>query len=155
MTDLVNDDNTRRQIQALAAIFCSQEEAVGVLGTSSPKLAAFLKANPDAEDAWNRGKMTGRVSLRRKQYALADRNVGMAIWMGKQFFGQTDDPESLRKKELSEPDPDLRRAASNLSAEDKRQLERLLTKAAGNDSSAPAGDDAGADSEGVGARESA
>lgn len=38
-----------------------------------------------------RGK--GKISLRRHQMRLAEKNATMAIWLGKQYLGQTDRPE--------------------------------------------------------------
>ena len=38
-----------------------------------------------------RGK--GKISLRRHQMRLAEKNATMAIWLGKQYLGQTDKPE--------------------------------------------------------------
>lgn len=32
----------------------------------------------------------GKISLRRKQWQLADKNAGMAIFLGKQYLGQRD-----------------------------------------------------------------
>lgn len=41
--------------------------------------------------AQKRGK--GKVSLRRMQFRLAEKNASMAIWLGKQYLGQRDQPE--------------------------------------------------------------
>ena len=43
----------------------------------------------------------GKIALRRYQLDLAKKNASMAIWLGKQWLGQTDqpdveDPESLK-----------------------------------------------------------
>ena len=34
------------------------------------------------------------MSIRRKQYNMSETNVTMAIWLGKQYLGQTDKVES-------------------------------------------------------------
>lgn len=36
-------------------------------------------------------RAVGKISLRRAQWELAKRNATMAIWLGKQYLGQTDD----------------------------------------------------------------
>jgi precorrin-4 methylase len=35
-------------------------------------------------------RKSGRASLRRKQWQMADNNPTMAIWLGKQYLNQTD-----------------------------------------------------------------
>ena len=35
----------------------------------------------------------GKISLRRHQWRLAEKNANMAIWLGKQYLGQSDTPE--------------------------------------------------------------
>lgn len=47
----------------------------------------------------------GKISLRRSQFKLAEKNAGMAIFLGKQYLGQsdnpvTDDPDVVRKINL-------------------------------------------------------
>lgn len=34
----------------------------------------------------------GKISLRRSQFALAKKNAAMAIFLGKQYLGQSDNP---------------------------------------------------------------
>lgn len=45
----------------------------------------------------------GLVSLRRNQFAMAEKNVVMAIWLGKQYLGQRD---NLNVSGLSEIEDD-------------------------------------------------
>ena len=35
----------------------------------------------------------GKISLRRTQFRMAETNVSMAIWLGKQYLGQRDSAE--------------------------------------------------------------
>lgn len=37
----------------------------------------------------------GKISLRRFQFKLAERNAAMAIFLGKNMLGQSDDPQPL------------------------------------------------------------
>ncbi len=41
----------------------------------------------------------GKISLRRRQWKLSEKNVAMAIFLGKQYLGQSDKQES---KEVSD-----------------------------------------------------
>lgn len=43
-------------------------------------------------------RQKGKVSLRRTQFQLAEKNTGMAIWLGKQYLGQKE-PDSNDKPE--------------------------------------------------------
>jgi imidazoleglycerol phosphate synthase glutamine amidotransferase subunit HisH len=47
------------------------------------------------EEAQDHFRAYGRASLLRTQFKLAERNPTMAIWLGKQYLGQTD-PNSRR-----------------------------------------------------------
>jgi hypothetical protein len=87
------DAQTLKQIEALASLFCTQEEAALVLGCSPSAFARLLDREPDARGAWDKGFANGRLSLRRKQMKLADVNAGMAIFLGKNYLGQKDEPK--------------------------------------------------------------
>src|SRR5438045_1560655 len=76
------------QIRALGRIQATVAESASVLRVSERTLQNFFTANPDAKDAHEGGKFEGCASLRRKQFAMADSNATMAIWLGKQYLGQ-------------------------------------------------------------------
>lgn len=44
----------------------------------------------------------GKMSLRRYQFELAKKNASMAIWLGKQYLGQSDNPQGNIDTEDSE-----------------------------------------------------
>ena len=44
-------------------------------------------------DVFRIKRSTGKISLRRSQFRLAETNPTMAIWLGKQYLGQTDKQE--------------------------------------------------------------
>ena len=46
------------------------------------------------EDALERYRSDGKVSLRRAQFKLAQTNPTMSIFLGKQYLGQSDNPGS-------------------------------------------------------------
>jgi len=74
-------------VEKLAMIACTQEEIAAVLGCSVDTLQR------DAEfcGIYKDGLHKCRVSLRRKQFALADKNAAMAIFLGKNLLRQRDD----------------------------------------------------------------
>lgn len=47
-----------------------------------------------------RGK--GKISLRRSQFRLAEKNANMAIWLGKQYLNQKDKIEETKKYDTSQ-----------------------------------------------------
>jgi len=53
-------------------------------------MTTFLADHESARNAFDEGRLEGFVSLRRKQFAMAEKNPTMAIWLGKQYLGQSD-----------------------------------------------------------------
>lgn len=75
-----------KTVEQLASIMCTQEEIASILEISVRTLqrdAKFCRI-------YKKGLDKGRMSLRRKQFSMSDRNATMAIWLGKQYLGQTD-----------------------------------------------------------------
>lgn len=77
-----------KQVASLAAINCSYEEMAAVLDCSTSILTKRFY------DVIEKGRGSGRMSLKRKQYEMAmGGNVTMLIWLGKQNLGQTEKME--------------------------------------------------------------
>jgi hypothetical protein len=89
-TKLQADERTLSILQGLARIQCTQKEGAAVLGVHEGTFSAFLKANEQARDAWELGREAGKVSLRRMQWAAAEKSPQMLIWLGKQYLDQRD-----------------------------------------------------------------
>ena len=92
---LVHSDTLIEQIRALGRIQATVQETASVLRCAERTLQHFFTANPDAKDAFEAGKFEGCASLRRKQFAMAETNATMAIWLGKQYLGQKDRNEII------------------------------------------------------------
>ena len=75
--------------EKLAGIFCTQEEIAAIIGVS----ASTLQHNKHFLQVFEKGQQTAKMSLRRKQFKLADTNAGMAIFLGKNYLGQRDNME--------------------------------------------------------------
>jgi predicted DNA-binding protein (UPF0251 family) len=95
------DDETLRTIGELGKLFCTQEEVAAVLGVSRRTFQTFISECQEARDVWDDGLMHAKVSLRRKQLALADKNAPAAIFLGKNYLGQKD--ESTTNMNISKP----------------------------------------------------
>jgi len=53
-------------------------------------------------EAFKKYSGKGKISLRRTQFRLAERNTAMAIWLGKQYLGQTDKVDVEAKTQWTE-----------------------------------------------------
>ena len=77
-------------VEKLASIHCTQEEIASFLGVSTKT----LQRDEEFCRIYKKGMDEGRMSLRRTQFKLAERNPAMAIFLGKQYLGQTDKVET-------------------------------------------------------------
>ena len=85
-------------IERLAGMMCTQEEIASYFDCD----VRTLQRDEEFCRVYKKGLDKGKMSLRRKQYTMSDTNVTMAIWLGKQYLGQTDkvDNESNKDNKL-------------------------------------------------------
>ena len=76
-------------VDKLATIMATQEEIASFLGLSVDTLQRDKKFC----GIYKSGLDNGKMSLRRKQFGLADKNATMGIWLGKQYLDQHDKQE--------------------------------------------------------------
>lgn len=76
-------------VEKLANIQCTQEEIASFLGIS----VRTLQRDDEFCRIYKKGQENGKMSLRRIQYKLAEKNTAMAIFLGKQYLGQKDNVE--------------------------------------------------------------
>ena len=76
-----------KMVEKLASIMATQEEIATFLDIS----VRTLLRNTEFCHTYKKGLDKARMSLRRKQFALADKNATMGIWLGKQYLGQKDE----------------------------------------------------------------
>lgn len=84
------DAKTLKTITGLGKIQATTRECAAVLGVSHQTFIATMQRHPQIGEALELGKEQGKVSLRRTQFALAQKNAGMAIFLGKNILDQTD-----------------------------------------------------------------
>ncbi len=107
-----------RQLDALAAMYCTHEEIAAVLGISSDTLTRHHAERIE------KGRSQGKASLRRAQFQSAigvkaeydvkgrvvrreqAPNITAQIWLGKQILGQTDKVDIMPPKPLHEMSDD-------------------------------------------------
>lgn len=105
-TKLQPDEATLKTIGGLGRIQVTTKEGAAWFAVSEPTFLKFLADNPEARAAFDEGKQVGLTSLRRTQFRLAEKNAAMAIFLGKNYLGQTDKQEidhSSRDGSMSAP----------------------------------------------------
>lgn len=112
-------------IERLSRLQCTEPEIYGFLGLTH-KQWVEIKRDPDVQAALTIGQNYGKISIRRKQFRLADESAPMAIHLGKQYLGQKD----VQRTELTgaEGGPIETIDLSKLSIEEKQDLRRLLAR---------------------------
>jgi len=106
----------QEQFEKLCALQCTQVE-----------IADFFKCNVDTVNDWckrtygclysevyNKNASVGKISLRRTQWKQAEHSASMAIWLGKQYLGQSDKLETT----ITEIDEEQRMAIEEFLSND-------------------------------------
>ena len=85
----------QKQFESLCAIQCTEEEMAAVLDVSVDTLERWCKRTYKRgfAEVFAEKRANGRASLRRNQWKLSETNPTMAIFLGKQYLGQTDKRE--------------------------------------------------------------
>lgn len=86
----------QNQFEKLAKMLCTGEEISAFFGVSYDTLNEWCKQNYEETfvKVIKRFNDVGRASLRRIQFKIAEKgNSSMAIFLGKQYLGQTDKAE--------------------------------------------------------------
>lgn len=86
---LTVDEATLKQIAGLGRLQATVRECAAFFSVSPVTFEAFLK-NDEVREALEAGKGNGLLSVRRTQFRLAEKNAAMAIFLGKNYLGQTD-----------------------------------------------------------------
>ena len=83
------------QFEKLCALQCTEEEICGFLDVTDKTLERWCQKEYKAHfsEVFRQKRGVGKVSLRRSQWRLAEKNANMAIWLGKQYLGQKDTPQ--------------------------------------------------------------
>lgn len=95
--------------EALLKMQCTLEDVTGFFneklgGCSEDTIERWCKRTykTNFADVSKKYRALGKISLRRYQLELAKKNASMAIWLGKQYLGQSDRPEENIDTEDSE-----------------------------------------------------
>lgn len=85
----------QKQFEYLCGLQCTKEEICGFFDLTDKTLESWCKRTYKAgfSEVFRQKRGQGKISLRRHQWRLSENNASMAIWLGKQYLGQTDKPE--------------------------------------------------------------
>ena len=94
----------KAQFEKLCGLQCTKEEICGFFDLTDKTLESWCKRTYKVgfSEVFRQKRGTGKISLRRYQFELAKKNANMAIWLGKQYLGQSDKPEENIDTEDSE-----------------------------------------------------
>lgn len=86
----------KQQFEKFCSYMCTLEEIAGLFNCSEDTIERWCKRTYDLTfaDAFKKYSADGKMSLRRQQFALAETSATMAIWLGKNYLGQTDRVEN-------------------------------------------------------------
>lgn len=80
----------QKNFESLCGLQCTKEEICGFFDVTDKTLENWCKRTYKAgfSEVFRQKRGKGKISLRRNQFRLAEKNANMAIWLGKQYLGQ-------------------------------------------------------------------
>ena len=94
-----------KQFENLCSLQCTKKEIASFFECSEDTIENWCKKNYGAtfSATFEQKSQKGKISLRRTQFKLAEKNPSMAIFLGKNMLGQTDRVEQtvLEVEDLS------------------------------------------------------
>lgn len=78
--------------EGLCGLQCTEAEVCECLNITDKTLNKWCRETygETFSDVFKKKCTKGKISLRRKQFKLAEKSAAMAIWLGKQYLGQRD-----------------------------------------------------------------
>lgn len=85
----------KEQFEKLCSIQCTSSEIAGYFDCSESTIERWCKREykENFDEVFAKKRGIGKISLRRSQFRMAETNPTMAIWLGKQYLGQTERQE--------------------------------------------------------------
>lgn len=96
----------RKNFENLCGLQCTKQEICDFFETTDKTLENWCKREYEAgfSEVFRQKRGLGKISLRRAQFQLAQKNASMAIWLGKNILGQKDTPDETSAAALSKLD---------------------------------------------------
>ncbi len=107
----------KQQFEKLCGLQCTLLEIAGFFDCSEDTIERWCKRTYKGNfaDVYKAYSQQGKIALRRYQMKLAERSAAMAIFLGKQYLGQTDKTEMDVNTQIQNP-------LEGISTEDIRKL---------------------------------
>ena len=101
--------------EKLCGIMCTEEEIADMFDCSVDTVNRFCKEAYECTfaEAYKKFSAAGKASLRRYQFKLAQKSASMAIFLGKNYLGQTDHVELQDDTALAKLDDILKSVREN------------------------------------------
>ena len=92
----------KKQFENLCGLQCTLEEICGWFDVCSDTLETWCKRTykRSFSEVFAQKRGAVKISLRRSQWRLAEKNANMAIWLGKQYLDQKDHIETTNGGEI-------------------------------------------------------
>lgn len=89
----------KQQFEKLCELQCTEREILDWFNITDKTLNAWCRRTykENFSDIFAKKRGKGKISLRRMQWQLAEKNAAMAIFLGKNILGQTDKMEETIK----------------------------------------------------------
>lgn len=103
------------QFEKLCALQCTEEEICGWFSITDKTLDAWCKRTygRSYSEVYAEKRGLGKISLRRMQWHLAEKNASMAIFLGKNYLGQKDSVEYEDRESIARLDAILNGMKNN------------------------------------------
>ena len=105
----------KKQFESLCGMMCTEEEIAGFFDCSVDTVERWCKRTFEESfaEVYKKKSVTGKISLRRAQFRLAEKSAAMAIFLGKNYLGQTDHVELQDTAALDKLDEILKGVREN------------------------------------------
>lgn len=93
----------QKNFESLCGLQCTLEEICGFFDVTDKTLDSWCKRTygNGFSEVFRQKRGTGKISLRRAQFQLAQKNANMAIWLGKQYLNQKDEARIETESRIS------------------------------------------------------
>lgn len=113
----------QKQFENLCGLQCTYDEICSWFDVTDKTLNSWCKRTygKNFSEVFNEKRGRGKISLRRTQWELAKKNAPMAIFLGKQYLGQSDQGGVITEKDIRQEDAlsaSLKKIAEGLDSDD-------------------------------------
>lgn len=117
----------QEEFEKLCGLQCTKEEICDWFSITDKTLDAWCKRTYEQSFSviFEKKRVRGKISLRRAQFKLAEKSAAMAIFLGKNYLGQTDKQEIV---------------SSTIDEKTRQEVEKLIEKIGEKDTDEANGD---------------